>query len=62
MQRLAIGAVSAGGIVGVLILSGAFLKITNLASMLGDLAIVFGVVIGIALGVLGVFGVISRYL
>lgn len=52
---------SASGIVGVLILAGIFLSVTNVSQMVGQIAIGSGVIIGIALGILGIVGVASRY-
>lgn len=52
---------SASGIVGVLILAGFFLAATGVSQMVGQIAIVSGVVIGIALGILGILGIASRY-
>lgn len=52
---------SASGIVGVLILGGIFLSATGVSQMVGHIAVGSGVIIGIALGILGVVGVASRY-
>lgn len=60
MQKVIIGTLGATGIVGVLVLSGGFLKGTGLSTDLGNLAMTAGVVIGIALGALGVYSVIKK--
>jgi hypothetical protein len=60
-QKIAGMGFSASGIVGVLILAGFFLAATGVSQMVGQIAIVSGVVIGIALGVLGIVGVVSKY-
>lgn len=60
-QRIAGMGFSASGIVGVLILAGFFLAATGVSQMVGQIAIVSGVVIGIALGILGILGIASRY-
>ena len=52
---------SASGMVGVLILAGVSLSMTGVSQMAGQIAIGSGVIIGIALGVLGVVGVVSKY-
>lgn len=52
----------ASGIVGVLILSGIFLSVSNVNALAGQIAACSGVSIGIALGVLGVFGVVVKFL
>jgi hypothetical protein len=60
MQKLIIGGVSATGIVCVLVVLGGGLKYSGLATGLGGFAMVAGVGIGVALGILGVAGVIGR--
>jgi len=60
-QRIAGMGFSASGIVGVLILAGFFLAATGVSQMVGQIAIGSGVIIGVALGILGVIGVVSRY-
>ncbi|WP_292517571.1 hypothetical protein [Methanoculleus sp.] len=60
-QRIAGMGFSASGIVGVLILAGIFLSVTDVSRIVGQIAIGSGVVIGVALGILGVVGVASRY-
>lgn len=49
------------GIVAVLIIAGIFLTGMNVNEIAGQVAIWGGVGIGIFLGVLGIFGVLSRY-
>ncbi len=48
------------GIVGVLIVAGIILCITNVNEIIGTLALAGGVAIGFALGILGVLGILSR--
>jgi hypothetical protein len=60
MQGIAIGSITAVGIVGTLVVIGIILKITGVASALGDIAMFMGVLIGIALGLFGVFSVVKR--
>jgi hypothetical protein len=60
-QRISGMGFSASGMVGVLILAGVFLSMTGVSQMAGQIAIGSGVIIGIALGVLGVVGVVSKY-
>ena len=48
------------GIVGTLIVAGATLKITNISLNLGDFAMFAGIVIGVTLGLLGIFGVANK--
>ncbi|HAC14789.1 MAG TPA: hypothetical protein DCE78_02415 [Bacteroidetes bacterium] len=50
------------GIVPVLIVAGIILIGSNVNAIAGQLAIWGGVGIGLALGVLGVIGVLSRYI
>lgn len=50
------------GIVGVLIVAGIILSISNIQVGLGGLAIQAGIGIGILLGLLGVFAVAKRVL
>lgn len=50
----------ATGIVGTLVIVGIFLKVINISQTLGYLAIVSGVGIGIALGLLGILAVAKR--
>lgn len=52
---------SASGIVGVLILAGIILSVTDVSRIVGQIAIGSGVIIGITLGILGVVGVVSKY-
>lgn len=51
---------SGTGIVAVLIIAGIILKVSNTAPSSGSLAISGGVIIGIILGFLGIFGVLKR--
>ena len=60
-QRISGMGFSASGMVGVLILAGVSLSMTGVSQMAGQIAIGSGVIIGIALGVLGVVGVVSKY-
>jgi len=60
-QRIAGMGFSASGIVGVLVLAGIFLSVTDVSQIVGQIAIGGGVFIGIASGILGVVGVVSRY-
>jgi len=50
------------GIVPVLVIIGIFLIGSGINAIAGQIAIWGGVAIGICLGVLGVFGVASRYI
>lgn len=50
--------VSGTGIVTVLVVLGLILKMTNADNSVGDIAIGGGILIGLALGVLGVVGVV----
>jgi hypothetical protein len=52
--------IGATGIVGTLIVAGILLKVFKVSPGTGDLAIGAGVVIGILLGLLGVFAVAKR--
>ena len=52
--------IGATGIVGTLIVAGILLKVFKIPGSAGDLAISGGVVIGILLGLLGVFAVVKR--
>jgi len=49
------------GIVAVLIIAGILLNGLNVNEVAGQVAIWGGVCIGLFLGILGVFGVVSRY-
>lgn len=60
-QRISGMGFSASGIVGVLILAGIFLVATGVSQIAGQIAIGSGVFIGVALGILGVVGIASRY-
>lgn len=60
-QRIAGMGFSASGIVGVLILAGILLSMTDISRMGGQIAIWGGLIIGIALGILGIVGVASRH-
>lgn len=60
-QRIAGMGFSASGIVGVLILAGIILSVTDVSRIVGQIAIGSGVIIGITLGILGVVGVVSKY-
>ncbi len=55
-------ALGGSGIVAVLIVGGIFLKVFVPSSAIGDVAIWSGVGIGIALGLLGIFGVVISLL
>jgi hypothetical protein len=52
--------IGATGIVGTLIVAGIILKTTNVLPSSGEIAINFGIGIGIVLGLLGIFGVLKR--
>jgi hypothetical protein len=52
--------IGATGIVGTLIVAGIVLNVFNVSSGTGDIAIGGGVLIGIVLGLLGIFGVVKR--
>jgi hypothetical protein len=56
------GGMGGRGIVPVLVIIGIFLIGSGANAIAGQLAIWGGVLIGICLGVLGVFGVVSRYI
>lgn len=60
MQKIAIGAISGTGIVAVLIIAGMGLE--GFKMPFGELAIGAGVLIGIVFGILGIIGILSRYL
>ena len=66
-QRIRWGRASATGIVGVLIIAGLLLYsfgvVTNNSDLqlIGLLAIISGVVIGILYGILGIIGIVSKY-
>ncbi|MDI6720104.1 MAG: hypothetical protein QMD46_10890 [Methanomicrobiales archaeon] len=59
-QRIFGMGLGGSGIVGVLIATGIILCITQVNEIVGTLALVGGVAIGFALGILGVLGVLSR--
>ena len=61
VQKISGMGLSASGIVGVLIVAGIFLSVTDVSQIVGQIAIGGGVFIGIASGILGVVGVVSRY-
>lgn len=48
------------GIVAVLIIAGIVLNLSNVSPSAGELAIGGGILIGLILGALGIFGVIKR--
>ena len=50
------------GIVAVLIIAGIFLNGSQINASAGQLAIWGGVAIGLILGALGIFGIVSRYI
>ncbi|MBI4154741.1 hypothetical protein HY498_01505 [Candidatus Woesearchaeota archaeon] len=50
--------VGGSGIIAVLVVAGILLKILNIHQTAGNLSIWAGIAIGIALGVLGIFGVL----
>ncbi|MBI2141837.1 hypothetical protein HYU16_05470 [Candidatus Woesearchaeota archaeon] len=52
----------ASGIVGTLVVAGIILYVSNISPGVGQTAISGGVLIGVALGVLGVLGVAKRVL
>jgi hypothetical protein len=56
------GGLGGRGIVPVLVIIGIFLIGSGINAIAGQIAIWGGVAIGICLGVLGVFGVASRYI
>jgi hypothetical protein len=60
VQKLVVGALGGSGIVGVLIVAGILLSITDVSQILGQIAAGSGVVIGVILGILGIIGVLSR--
>ena len=60
VQKLFGIGLGATGIVGVLIVAGILLKGSNISPGLGDLALSAGIVIGIILGLLGIFSVVKR--
>jgi len=62
MQEVSIGAISATGIVGTLVILGAALKFTGIMEEIGTFAITAGIVIAVVLGILGIIGVASRYM
>ncbi|MFA5796965.1 MAG: hypothetical protein WC916_02930 [Candidatus Woesearchaeota archaeon] len=60
MQGFSAGGMKTVGIVGTLVLIGIILKTTNIAATLGEIAMSMGVLIGIVLGLLGIFAVAKR--
>lgn len=52
--------IGGAGIVGTLIVAGILLHILNVSQIFSTLALGGGVVIGIVLGLLGIFAVLSR--
>ncbi len=46
-------------IVGTLVIIGIILKVFNITPGLGDFAVSSGIIIGVILGILGIFGVIK---
>jgi hypothetical protein len=60
VQKLVVGALGGSVIVGVLIVAGILLSITDVSQILGQIAAGSGVVIGVILGILGIIGVLSR--
>lgn len=59
-QKLALGTLGGSGIVGVLVVAGVVLTVTDVNRVLGQLAAGAGITIGVILGFLGIVGVLSR--
>ena len=61
-QKMIFGSIAGVGIVPVLIIIGIILIISKIAPDLGNAALVFGVTIGVGLGLMGLIGVAKRVL
>ena len=61
-QKIIFGGIAASGIVGVLFVMGVVLKLLNIESNLSGVAIGSAIALAIIFGILGIIGILSRYL
>jgi hypothetical protein len=60
VQRFSAFGLSGSGIVAVLFISGVILHIFEINEIIGNVAIIFSVMLGLVMGFLGVIGIIKR--